>query len=725
MRIALAVLRRDRRSQVATVLVALGVMIAVSLVLWLLAAPNGLQARADRTAWRESFSQSEKGAISIAANKDSYDGKLIERFDVAQNEPGEVPVAKGIPQFPENGEVLLSPALADLVRSTPAEKLGNRFPGRQIGLLGPEALKFPDELVAVVGHEKVENGFPAPGLQAGSGSYRDDYHGMLYLLTRVGLVVLVVPCLVLVASAARLTAAKRERRLAALRLAGASPRQVVVMTAIETAVGAVVGSVLGVLLARPFSHITAEIPWEGGTWFPGDFVPDPVVVAGVAVLAPVLVVAAAIMGLRRVVNRPLAAEEKRTVRSWRLLSIVGAMGVFFLGIVYAQQSGGDSQFTVVLLGLGAVAFALVLAGPVVTAWVGRFFVGRWRRPSTLLAGRRLSGDPVAAFRGSAGVVIAVFTGSMALTMLPGLASQVPYRDSTWQESAIVAEQVTHDVTPLRLATSAPIVTMFDGLIKSEGRGTYVVVGQCAEVSKVLTGLNCQPGPAVYAPTPLPSHDFTSPGPGRTVTATLPAQYETRPFAGAGRVNAFIDRDLLPSIAGEVSMVGVPTTQENRDAVHTALVGTLPGVRLVDGEQRGLYGDTLMADLERATIIGLSIAAVLGGIGAAVAAAGSVIDRRRAFGALIAAGTPIRVLGHALRREVVLPVFAVTIAACGAGIAVGFGLLTLARGMVGRGEMPFTPWVVAPVGVGVVVALVAALACGPVLRGISPRDYAAE
>jgi len=297
-----------------------------------------------------------------------------------------------------------------------------------------------------------------------------------------------------------------------------------------------------------------------------------------ALLAPVLVVGAAILGLRRVVNQPLAAEQKRTVRPWRLLAIGGAIGVFFLGVTYAQQARGDNQFTVVLLGLGAVALALVLAGPVLTAWVGRFFVGRWRRPSTLLAGRRLSGDPVAAFRGSAGVVIAVFTGSMALTMLPGLASQVPYRDSTWLESAIVAEQVTHDVTPLRLATSAPIVTMFDGLIKSEGRGTYVVVGQCAEVSKVLTGLTCQPGPAVYAPPPLAGNEFTSPGPGRTVTATLPAQYETRPFTGDGRVSAFIDRDLLPSIAGEVSMVGVPTTPENRDAVHTASVGTLPGVR---------------------------------------------------------------------------------------------------------------------------------------------------
>ncbi|MFD9699007.1 FtsX-like permease family protein [Lentzea sp. NPDC059081] len=719
MRIALAVLRRDRRSQVATVLVALGVMIAVSLVLWLVAAPNALQARSDRTVWREVFGGKGDGAISVAVNRDSYGDTLIQRFDVARTRPGDVAVAAGIPKFPEVGEVLLSPALADLVRTTPPEKLGNRFPGRQVAVLGDEALKYPGELVAIVGHQEVPSGYPALDLKGGTGPYADDYESMLTLLTRVGLVVLVVPCLVLVASAARLTAAKRERRLAALRLAGASPRQVVVMTAVETAIGAVVGSVLGVLLAQPFSHVTATIPWEGGTWFPGDFVPSPAVVAAVAVLAPVLVVGAAIMGLRRVVNQPLAAEGKRTVRPWRLLMIAGAIGVFFLGITYAREAGGANQFTVVLLGLGGVALALVLAGPVLTAWVGRFFVGRWRGPSTLLAGRRLAGDPVAAFRGSAGVVIAVFTGSMALTMLPGLESQVPFRDRTWVENALVAQGVQHDITPLRLATSAPIITMLDGTVGNDQRGTYVVVGHCEDVAKVLPGLNCRPGPAVYASEPLPGTKFES----DKVEATLPDRYETRPFAGNGQVGVVIDRDLLPTTSGEVSLVAVPTTPENRELVHTAMVGTLPGARLVDSEQ--LYGDTLMADLERATVIGLSIAAVLGGIGAAVAAAGSVIDRRRTFGALIAAGTPIRVLGHALRREVMLPVFAVTLAACGAGLVIGLGLLSLARGIVGHGDMPITPWVLAPVGVGVVVALVAALACGPVLRGISPRDYAAE
>ena len=258
--------------------------------------------------------------------------------------------------------------------------------------------------------------------------------------------------------------------------------------------------------------------------------------------------------------------------------------------------------------------------------------------------------------------------------------------------------MTHDVTPLRLATSAPIVTMLDGSVSTGDKndyGTYVIVGKCAEVAKVLTGLTCQPGPAVYATNPLHGNEFRSTGPHDVVTATLPAQYETRPFSPHGRISVVVDTELLPSLAGKASMVGVQTTPENRDAVHTALVGTLPGVRLVDGEQRDLWGDTLMADLERATIIGLSIAAILGGIGAAVAAAGSVIDRRRTFGALIAAGTPIRVLGHALRREVMLPVFAVTLAACATGVVVGLGLLTIARELVGHGEMPITPWVTRP------------------------------
>ncbi|RJQ73759.1 ABC transporter permease [Pseudonocardiaceae bacterium YIM PH 21723] len=730
MRLALTVLRRDRRSQVATVLVALGVMIAVSLVLWLLAAPGGLETRSDRAAWRAPWSgsgSSEAMKINMAATKDSFEGRLVERFDVARQKPGTVPVAAGIARFPESGEVLLSPALAELVRGTAPERLGNRFPGKVIGELGPEALQFPGELVAIIGRDAVSNGIPAAGLTAGwsTGSEQD----MLYLLTRVGLVVLVAPCLVLVGSAARLTAAKRERRLAALRLAGATPRQVVQMTVIETAVGAVAGSLLGVLLVRPFSYLTTMVPWAGGTWYPDDFVPGLPVVAAVALLAPVLVVGAAILGLRRVVTRPLAVEEQRKARTARLLLIGLAIAVLFVGVQAVNlRKYGSNGMLVLLAGVGGVALALVLGGPVVTGWVGRFFVGRWRGPATLLAGRRLSGDPVAAFRGSAGVVLAVFTGSMALTMLPSLQDRIQFVDQTWNRDVIIASDVTTDLAPLRRATTAPVVAMVEGRGSDsdpQRSGDRVIVGRCAEVAQVLNGLTCRPGAAVYAPEWFHAGQVEAGRQSGKVTAALPAVYETRPFRPQGSVTAVIDLDLVPALAGQRTLVALPTTPENRDVVHTAIVGALPGARLLDTRIADRWSDTLMGDLQRATVIGLSIAAALGAIGTAVAAAGSVIDRRRAFAALIAAGTPVRVLAHALRREVVIPVIAVTMAACGAGVLVGLALLTVGRAAASLGDFPITAWVFAPPAVGVLVALVAALACGPVLRGISPRDYASE
>jgi hypothetical protein len=133
----------------------------------------------------------------------------------------------------------------------------------------------------------------------------------------------------------------------------------------------------------------------------------------------------------------------------------------------------------------------------------------------------------------------------------------------------------------------------------------------------------------------------------------------------------------------------------------------------------------MDDLRRATAIGLALMALLSGASAAVAAAGSVIDRRRTFGALIAAGTPVRVLARALRREVVLPVLVATAGSSLAGMLVGLGLLDITHNISGHGESLLSLWILAPGVAGFAVALAAAAACGPVLRTFSARDYAAE
>jgi hypothetical protein len=97
-----------------------------------------------------------------------------------------------------------------------------------------------------------------------------------------------------------------------------------------------------------------------------------------------------------------------------------------------------------------------------------------------------------------------------------------------------------------------------------------------------------------------------------------------------------------------------------------------------------------------------------------------VDRRRTFGALIAAGTPVPVLTRALRREAMLPALVATLGAGVAGVLVGSGLLTLIEG-----KLALNPWIVTPVVLGLVVALIAAAACGPVLRKVTAQDYSDE
>ncbi len=52
---------------------------------------------------------------------------------------------------PAPGQYYASPALAALLRSTPANQLAGRYPGHLAGTIGDAALPSPDSLVIVVG----------------------------------------------------------------------------------------------------------------------------------------------------------------------------------------------------------------------------------------------------------------------------------------------------------------------------------------------------------------------------------------------------------------------------------------------------------------------------------------------------------------------------------------------------------------------------------------------
>ena len=142
---------------------AAAVALGVGLLLITLAGVNALHAQDVRTAWlstsannlRPSVDETRSDPLWGLANADEYRNPIIDRIDVAATGPHS-PVPPGIPALPGAGRYYASPALARLLRTTPAAQLGRRYPGRLVGTIGPAALASPDSLVIVIGHSAAE-----------------------------------------------------------------------------------------------------------------------------------------------------------------------------------------------------------------------------------------------------------------------------------------------------------------------------------------------------------------------------------------------------------------------------------------------------------------------------------------------------------------------------------------------------------------------------------------
>ena len=139
------------------VVVAIAVGLGVGLLLTTLAATNAVAAWSNRHAWQwTGTAYVPAGPTAGVAplwwhpSGDTFDGQQITRFDVAATGASS-PVPPGIARDPAPGQYYASPALAALLRSTPADQLADRYPGRLAGTIGDAALPSPNSLVLIVG----------------------------------------------------------------------------------------------------------------------------------------------------------------------------------------------------------------------------------------------------------------------------------------------------------------------------------------------------------------------------------------------------------------------------------------------------------------------------------------------------------------------------------------------------------------------------------------------
>ncbi|WP_030623138.1 FtsX-like permease family protein [Streptomyces sclerotialus] len=410
-----------REGWARTVLTAVGVGLGVALLLAAASVPHLLQSRAERGQAR----QLPAGAATVhraadtllAATADTlYRGDTV-HGTLLRPDGSRPPAPPGVTEVPGPGEMVVSPALRELLASPEGALLRDRLDHRITGTIGDAGLVGPAELTYYAGSDTLTTADGAQRLASfGARSAAEPLDPVLFVLLVVACVVLLMPVAIFIATAVRFGGERRDRRLAALRLIGADARTTRRTAAGEALLGAVCGLVVGAglfLVGRRF--IGSVTVWDVNA-FPADLTPVPTLAALIVVAVPLAAVAVTLFALRDVTIEPLGVVRQGTARRrrlwWRLPLPVA--GLALLLVADRARAGQAAPPFALASGTVLVLLGIALLLPwAVDAVVARFSGGPvpWQ-----LATRRLQLSGGSAARAVSGITVAV-AGAIALQML--------------------------------------------------------------------------------------------------------------------------------------------------------------------------------------------------------------------------------------------------------------------------------------------------------------------
>ena len=165
------------------------------------------------------------------------------------------------------------------------------------------------------------------------------------LVLSVVALALLVPVLIFIATATRLSAARREQRFAAMRLAGATPRQISVIAAVESTVAAHPAWPQGSACSSCADPLAA-IPFTGAAVLPRRHVAQPADILIVTIGVPVAAAVAARLALRRVHISPLGVTRRVTPkppRAWRVLPLLAGLAELGFFVVHGAAEPNPGQ----------------------------------------------------------------------------------------------------------------------------------------------------------------------------------------------------------------------------------------------------------------------------------------------------------------------------------------------------------------------------------------------
>ena len=731
-----------REALTRLIVTTLAVAVGVALLLAVLAEFHAFQRDSNRLCWECTQGSALPGALPSRGeawnyNVDFYQGQTIERLDVAALGPG-ASVPPGIPRLPGPGQYLASPALAHLIQTAPRDQLGDRFPGTLAGTIGGAALTGPNELVVYVGYDPTALA-RVPGTQwvtvIGTGPGPEVFTPFFRYAFATGALAVLFPVLILISTATRLAATRREERFAALRLVGATPGDISVIASVDSVMSAVLGTAVGIggfLAIRP-ALATATL--TGTRYFAATVTPTAWGYLALLVAVPLASAATSLLALRRVRISPLGVTRRATPpppSPWRLVPLAAGIALYLVGVLGTSTRGiGVATYP----GLLVTLIGLVIAGPWLTWALARLGGRVLSGAAPLLATRRLADDPKAEFRAVRGLVLAVFLGTIVGALVPAVESQLATPSSTVLSSVLLDTFASmgpsttpaagaSEITPAGLTPQAgaalvsglrslggttvyPLYSLPQAVIPNGPPGNYIGAVSCSAMRQLVAFGECAPGLAAVQVFDVDQIWSDNP------------HDSTQPFVSHANPVYRGSLATLPLQAVLVRVNNAATLERARTylAIHAPpQVSAGPGVAATPPRT---YGEAITIRSGRVLVaqklfdLAVALTIVVAGCSLAVSIGGGLVDRKRPFTLLRVGGTPLSTLSLVVLLEAVLPLAAALVAAAG----IGYGMCVLA---VIRLAPPGTPapglngtyW--ATMGVGLAIALAAICVTLPLL-----------
>jgi hypothetical protein len=729
------VLASGREALTRLLVITVSVAAGVALLLAVLAEFHAFQVGTSRPCWECTQAPTLSRPLpghGLAANYsvDFYQGQTIERLDVAALGPN-APVPPGISRLPGPGKYDASPALTHLLRTVPAGQLGDRFPGTLAGTIGDAALTGPDELVIYVGYEPsalakvpatrwVTAIGTAPGPEVFTPFFRYAF--------ATGVLGVLFPVLILISTATRLAAARREERFAGLRLAGATSGDISVIASVDSVASALLGAVAGAGLFLAVRPALAAATLTGTRYFAGTVAPTIWGYLGLLAGVPLASAIASLLALRRVRISPLGVTRRTTPPPpsvWRLAPLAAGIALFIAGALVTSSKGiGVAMYP----GLLVTMFGLVIGGPWLTAALARLCGRVLNGASPLLATRRLADNPKVAFRAVRGLVLAVFLGTIVGVLVPTLDSL-----AATPNSAALSDVLLDTFSGMSGGTGAGLApqagaSIISGLRAIHGttvyplyslpqaanpdyQGQYIAVVSCSAVRQLAVFGQCAPGVAAVQVSD-----------GDTVYGSNPRN-STKPFVNHASPAYTNSLSALPLQAVLVRVSNAATLERARTYLATHAPPQIPFGPGAAPTPPRTFGETIAIRSKRAAVAqklfdyAVTLTVLVAGCSLAVSTGGGLVDRKRPFTLLRVGGTPLGTLSRVVLLEAVVPLAAAVLAA--AGIAYGMSATAVVRLAPPGTPIPaLTSTYYATLGTGLAAALAVIAATLPLLARIT-------